>query len=65
MSLMQGAHSGYEADGLAGGPLFFEVSGEVGGAFKYDHFVCFGWQNRRQRRFYNKNCTFANYLQSI
>ena len=37
MSLVKGAHGGYEADALAGGPLFFEIAGEVGGAFKYDH----------------------------
>ena len=62
MSLVQGAQRGYEADLLAGPALFFEVSGEVGGPFKYDHFICFKPQNRRQRRFYNKNCTFANYF---
>jgi hypothetical protein len=24
---------------LAGGPLFFQIGCEVGGAFKYDHFA--------------------------
>ena len=35
MSLVQGAQRGYEPDAMAGGPLFFEVSGEVGGVLKY------------------------------
>ena len=46
MSLVKGAHRGYEADALAGRPLFFEIAGEVGGTFKYDHFDGFGPQNR-------------------
>ena len=62
MSLMQGAHRGDETYGLAGFPPGFEVGAEVGGVFKDDHFMCFGPQNRTQRRFYRKNCTFANYL---
>ena len=37
MTLVEGAHRGYEADLLAGGPLFFQIGGEVFGAFKYDH----------------------------
>lgn len=41
MSLVQGAHSGYEADALAAGSLFFEIGNEVAGAFKYDHFCLF------------------------
>jgi hypothetical protein len=60
MSFVQGPKRGYETDLPAGDPLFFQISDEVGSAFKYDHFIGFRRQNRRQRRFYNKNCTFAN-----
>ena len=62
MSLVESSHRGYETYGLAGCPLGFEVGAEIGGVFVNNHFMCFGPQNRTQRRFYRKNCTFANYL---
>ena len=46
MSLVQGSHGGYETNALTGGPLFFKITGEVGGVFKYDHFMRFNPQNR-------------------
>ena len=42
---MEGAHGGNEADSLVGGALFFEIGGEVGGVFKYNHFMLFEPQN--------------------
>ena len=69
MTLVEGAQGGYEADGLASKALFLQPTGDVAGPFKYDHFSGFkrvlSSKTGLDGRFYNKKCTFANYLQSI